>query len=77
MLYRIAQKKQVTLGNAQSNDFSDAAAVADYAKTAVETLCAAGVLTGMDDGSFAPQTSVTRAQAAVMMKRFMEAGGAR
>ncbi len=77
MLYRITQNKQVTLGNAQSNDFSDAAAVADYAKTAVETLCAAGVLTGMDDGSFAPQMPVTRAQAAVMMKRFMEAGGAR
>ena len=38
--------------------------IAEYAKDAVETLTAAGIINGMGDGVFAPCGTVTRAQAA-------------
>ena len=44
--------------------FDDDANIADYAKTAVEVLTGAGILNGMGDGTFAPKSTVTRAQSA-------------
>lgn len=44
--------------------FDDDTDIAGYAKNAVETLTAAGIINGMGDGTFAPAGTVTRAQAA-------------
>lgn len=44
--------------------FDDNAAIAGYAKDAVDALTAAGIINGMGDGTFAPAGTVTRAQAA-------------
>ena len=53
------------VGNAEaSSTFTDYNDIADYAKEAVGVLCGAGILNGIDDGSFAPRDSVTRAQSA-------------
>ncbi len=47
--------------------FPDQAEIADYAKTAVNTLSKAGIINGMGDGSFAPKAFASRAQAAKLV----------
>jgi hypothetical protein len=57
--------------------FSDGDQIADYAKTAVETLCRGGVISGRPASSgsvFDPEGIATRAEVASMLHRFAEAG---
>lgn len=72
MMYRATQVLKIQL--AQRSDlplFKDRAAVGGYAADAVSAMQAAGIIQGMDDGSFAPQAPTTRAQAAVMLHRIL------
>ena len=46
--------------------------IAEYAKDAVETLYASGLLNGVGDGRFAPRDNMTRAQAAVIIANFLD-----
>ena len=55
----------------QTNAYSDVAANAWY-NNAVSTLTKAGVLTGHNDGRFAPNAPITRAEFAAMLSRFYE-----
>lgn len=71
MLYRYAGSP-VTGGMAVS-EFTDGASVSDYATDAVTWALSEGILTGMGDGMLAPQGTATRAQAAAMLMRFVEA----
>ena len=71
MLYRYAGSP-VTGGMAVS-EFTDGASVSDYATDAVTWALSEGILTGMGDGILAPQGTATRAQAAAMLMRFVEA----
>ena len=71
MLYRYAGSP-VTGGMAISA-FTDGASVSDYATDAVTWALSEGILTGMGDGILAPQGTATRAQAAAMLMRFVEA----
>ena len=71
MLYRYAGSP-VTGGMAIS-EFTDGASVSDYAADAVTWALSEGILTGMGDGILAPQGTATRAQAAAMLMRFVEA----
>ena len=71
MLYRYAGSP-VTGGMAIS-EFTDSASVSDYATDAVTWALGEGILTGMGDGILAPQGTATRAQAAAMLMRFVEA----
>lgn len=50
--------------SAESAAFTDSESISDYAAQAVGKLAAAGIISGMDDGTFSPRTNVTRAQAA-------------
>ena len=52
--------------------FADAADVADYAAAAVASLSSAGILTGYENGSFKPQSSITRAETAVILSRIAD-----
>lgn len=63
MAYRIAISKGKTFP-ANSEAFADEMQIADYAKEAVNALKAAGVINGRGDGSFAPNDTCTRAEAA-------------
>lgn len=45
-------------------DFNDGAQIAEYAKEAVDSLQKAGIMNGDDTGSFRPEDSATRAEAA-------------
>ncbi len=68
ILYRLYESTAVQVAG-EFIGFTDEAEIADYAKDAVCGLSAAGVITGMDDGSFCPQDNLTRAEAAVLIYR--------
>ncbi|MEW6458222.1 MAG: S8 family serine peptidase [Bacillota bacterium] len=55
--------------------FADRAAIAPWAEEAVAAAYAQGLLRGVSDTEFAPQMSVTRAQAATIMVRLAERKG--
>ena len=59
MIYRASK----LLASATDVQFADEAQIADYAKEAVSTLVAAGVINGKGDNNFAPKANATRAEA--------------
>ena len=71
MLYRYAGSP--VAGGMAISEFTDGASVSDYATDAVTCALSEGILTGMGDGILAPQGTATRAQAAAMLMRFVEA----
>lgn len=86
MLYRTMKilniplnNNEVSLGNNEvsfnnnevSKSFSDTDMIADYAREAVQMLSSMNIVNGMDDGSFAPDSNASRAQAAVVISRFL------
>lgn len=53
--------------------YADAFTVSEYAVSALQWACGAGIISGTGDGStLSPQGEATRAQAAVMLQRFCE-----
>lgn len=56
----------------QQVQFADAAKIPAWAKGAVNTAAAAGVVGGYQDGTFRAQNNVTRAEAASMILRLLE-----
>ena len=57
------------------NKFADDGKIAPYAKEAVYALRDAGIINGVSDTEFAPKKNATRAEAAVMLYRFMNSYG--
>ena len=53
-------------------EFADEASIAGYAEEAVTSIQKAGIISGRDDGTFDPQASATRAEAAKMIALFMQ-----
>ena len=51
----------------ESESFSDESDISDYALEAIKTLAGAKIISGMGDGTFSPKTTLTRAQAAVLI----------
>lgn len=51
--------------------FTDSDGISSYAVDAVNMLSGSGVISGFDDGSFGPHKLLSRAQAAVIINRFM------
>ena len=58
-----------------AGDFSDGAAVSDWASAAAGWALKAGLLTGWADNDFQPQSALTRAEAAVLLFRYLEGEG--
>ncbi len=54
------------------NTFADSAKMSDYAADAVKAMQMAGVLVGKNGNLFAPQETATRAEAAAVLRRFVE-----
>ncbi|WP_042169385.1 S-layer homology domain-containing protein [Paenibacillus gorillae] len=52
--------------------FTDRDSISSWAKGAVVRVSEAGIMKGFEDGRFAPTEYATRAQAAVMLKRFLQ-----
>ena len=59
--------------NADLSAFTDGDTVSDYAKEAVCKMVGAGLIVGNEDGTVNPQGETTRAEAAVILARLMEA----
>ena len=74
MLYRAASISRIALTEKTTISFSDEAEMADYAKTAVETMSKAGIING-SDGKFMPGANATRAQAAKMIYELLKIKG--
>ncbi len=68
ILVRFAEARQINLtGVNPPTVFTDDAAIAAYAKAAVQTMQKAGILNGKENGRFAPLNFATRAEAAKML----------
>jgi len=52
--------------------FTDKDYISDYAVNAISALVGGGIINGMSDGSFAPKSNLTRAEAAVMLDRLIQ-----
>ncbi len=57
--------------NGGIDKFTDKAKIADWAKAAVDTASSVGLISGMGDGTFAPNANATRAQAASIVRRLL------
>ncbi len=66
MLKRVCDKYGIELTNNEKT-FSDDDKIASYAKDSVKALSGAGVINGFEDGTFRPENTLTRAQAAKMI----------
>ena len=69
-----AQGDDVSIGeNTNILSFTDALDVSEWAVSAMQWACGAGIITGTGDGSLlAPQGSATRAEVATMLMRYCE-----
>ena len=56
--------KGIDAEDAQEIIFGDEAEISDYALEAVKHLSGAGIINGYEDGTFGPQRTLTRAEAA-------------
>lgn len=72
ILARILKSQRMELGQtAESITFVDEASIAEYAKDAVTNLSEGGIINGREDGTFDPQATATRAEAAMIIYRVM------
>lgn len=72
MLFRFADKNGDVFTADKELNFTDNDIIHEYALEAVRAFSEAGIIHGMDDGSFAPLDGSTRAQAAVMIYRVIQ-----
>lgn len=64
---RAASKAGISIPSGNAVTFTDSWDIADFAKEAIDTMTAAGIINGMGDGTFAPKETANRAQAAVII----------
>ena len=73
ILYRYSQYKSYdTAVSGGLSGFTDSAKISSYAIDAVQWAVGGGLLSGMGDGTLAPQGNATRAQAATILMRLCE-----
>lgn len=73
MLYRYAQNAGLDVRVGENTDilsYTDAGDISEYAVPAMQWACGAGLISGMGNGTLAPQGNVTRAQVAVILMQF-------
>ncbi len=75
MLYRYGRTKHTGSGESLAL-FTDAGEINDWALEAMDWAVKVGLVTGMGDGTVAPQRSATRAQVAAIFARYMKLMGA-
>jgi len=74
LLQRVLAYTGIGLENGELS-FTDANDMSDYAKDAIASLAKAGIINGMEDGSYAPVANITRAQVAKLICVAIELGG--
>ncbi len=74
ILYRYQQVSgKIPADTVTKTDFADSNNISDYAKEAVKTLAAQGIIDGKDGNNFDPKGVATRAEVATMLFRFIQA----
>ena len=68
ILSRLEAVKNAEIKNAAAV-FTDDGEISPWAKTAVDTMTALGIISGIDEGVFAPKAEMTRAMTVVMLAR--------
>ncbi|WP_261303790.1 S-layer homology domain-containing protein [Paenibacillus andongensis] len=63
---------QSTTSQEKLSRFTDSNAISNWAKSAVAQTIEANIVNGLTDQSFSPKENATRAQATVMLKRFLQ-----
>lgn len=69
--YTLNANTMQKLAEPSETKFTDADSIEQWAYSAVKLAADNGIITGMDDGRFAPLENTTRAQAAVIMERLL------
>lgn len=64
MACRVAESAGVSLSEGSNPVFTDSKEIASYAADSIAALSKAGIINGMEDGSFQPEGFATREQAA-------------
>ncbi len=75
MLYNYAKLKGIDVSlenNTYILSFKDSQCISDYAFSALQWACGAGILQGDTDGKLLPQGVTTRAEFVTMLQRFLE-----
>ena len=75
MLYRYAQYKGLDVSVGEETNilsYTDVDQVSEWAISAFQWACGAGIIEGDDDASLSPQANTTRAEAAAILMRFIE-----
>ena len=67
MIYRILSLKGIEMNNSANAGFADAEMIAEYARTAVNTLAEQKIVSGIGENRFNPKGNATRAEAAQMI----------
>lgn len=77
ILYRYLEYKEAVLDASEDvlTDFVDASKISQWAVTAMEQMCAAGLLQGVPGGELLPAAGTTRAQLAAVLLRLCETYG--
>ena len=73
MLYRYAQLKGIDVSVGENTNilsYTDAEAISEYAVSAMQWACGAGIINGMTADTLAPAGTATRAQIATIMQRY-------
>lgn len=73
--YILNAKTMQSLDTSKKFSFTDSTDISIWAQAGVNLAAANGLVTGMDDGSFAPQQTATRAQAATIISRVLDKQG--
>ena len=71
ILSRIINASEEAVGGEK---FADDDSIAEYAKNGVYTLKNRGMISGYEDGTFRPQSQITRAEAAQMIYNILKLG---
>lgn len=72
MLYRALKANNVSFEGEAGEGFNDSEEISEYAKESVNALKASKLISGMDDGTFAPLNNLSRAQAAQMLANVID-----
>ena len=67
IIHRASSMMDIVFEDGVAMDFDDVHDISDYAKIAVDALSANGVINGMSDNTFMPQSNATRAQSVQML----------
>jgi len=75
MIVRHAEVMNIHLPAGTPITFTDQGSISPWARSAVDIVSAAGIVSGREGGNFAPQATATRAEVAAIFARYLQVTG--